>query len=332
MREHRICFALCAGWLLLGAAAGRAQAPPAVAVSVDPCVPVDHGKLHELLAIELGTSTAQGSAPAAATRVSVNCSPLGIELRVEDRVTRKSMARVLPASSFADASSTRLLALAIAEFVVASWIELRVQPAPAVEPVGPPAGEAARRVAESAVEGRAPAGSARRHERALFAGGGVQLWSAHDIELFGGGLRILLPLSDAFVWTVSVDLAGGTTELAYGRLGVFTAATTLAIALQLRLHDQLRLQLGPGGRLGFTRIAGDADPVRAEDDAFIAPYGGPIWLSRVVLHPNATLRVALDLEVGLTTLPASAEIEGEGTALELDGLWFSSMLAAGFAF
>jgi hypothetical protein len=333
MHERRIRFALLAGWLLLGSAAGaRAQLPPAVSVSVDPCVPVDHGKLHELLAIELGTSTAHGSAPAAATRVNVGCSPVGIELRVEDGVTRKSMARVLPASSFADASSTRLLALAIAEFVVASWIELRVQPAPAVEPIGPPAGADARRVAESAVAERTPEAAAQRSsERALFASGGLQWWPAEELDLFGGGLRLQLPLWDTLIWTVSADFGAASTELRYGELNLFTASAGLAIALELRLDEHAVLQLGPGARLGLTRIDADADPSLAADDEFTAPYGGPLWLTRLVVRLSDTLRVAIDAELGLTTLPASAEIQGEGTALELAGVWFNAVIGAGLA-
>jgi hypothetical protein len=211
MRARGSCFPLCAGLWLACVAPVQAQAEPAVTVNVDPCVPVDHTKLHELLAIELGTSTAEGGAgPAAPTRVSVSCSPQGIELRVQDGVTRKSMARVLPASSFADASSTRLLALAIAEFVVASWIELSVQPAPAVEPVGPPAGESARRVAQNAVAERSPRSEPplRPGERTLSLGPALQLWSAHEAVLLGAGLRVLLPLAEPLVWTLSGDFGG----------------------------------------------------------------------------------------------------------------------------
>jgi hypothetical protein len=334
MREHGICLALCAGWLLLGtAAAGRAQLPPAVAVSVDPCVPVDHAKLHELLAIELGTSTIKGSALAATTRVDVSCSATGIELRVEDGVTRKSMARVLPAASFADASSTRLLALAIAEFVVASWIELNVRPAPSVEPIGPRAGEAARRVAQSAVDERTPAAEpVRNAEPALFVAGGLQFWSPNELALFSGGLRVQLPLSEMLLWTASAELAGASDDAAYGRLQVFTSSATLALVLQLRVDHAARLQFGPGGRLGLAHIDGDADPRLAESDDFIAPYGGPLWLTRGVFHLGDTVRVAAELEVGFATLPARAEVEGGGAAFELAGLWVNGLVGLGIAF
>jgi hypothetical protein len=333
MSAHGPRFALCVGLLLAGAVTARAQPDAAVAVNVDPCVPVDHAKLHELLAIELGTSTAQGAGPAAPTRVSVSCSPQGIELRVQDGVTRKSMARVLPASSFADASSTRLLALAVAEFVVASWIELSVQPAPAVEPVGPPAGESARRVAQNVVAERAPRAEPQHRppERTLSLGPALQLWSAHEAVLLGAGLRVLLPLADALVWTLSGDFGAASVAAAYGDLGVFTASLALALALQLRVDD-FAFQLGPGGRLGITRMNADADPLRAEGDDFLAPYGGPIWLSRVVVRASTRVRVALEIELGLTTLPARAEIEDEGVALELDGVSMTSVVSAGFAF
>jgi hypothetical protein len=332
MREHGVRMAICAGLLLLGdMTAARAQPGPAVAVTVDRCVPVDHDKLHELLAIELGTSTAPSTT--APTRVSVSCSPRGIELHLQDGVTRKSMSRVLPASSFADASSTRLLALAIAEFVVASWIELAVQPAPAVEPVGAPAGESALRLAKGVVAERAPAVARPRapSERTLSLGPALQLWSAHEAVLFGAGLRVLLPLADALVWTLSGDFGAATVDVAYGQLTLYTASLALAIALQLRV-DAVALQLGPGGRFGITRMNADADPLRAEDDDFLAPYGGPFWLSRIAVRASDQVRVALEVEVGVTTLPARAEVEGEGVALELDGVSLTSVVSVGFAF
>jgi hypothetical protein len=334
MRQCQIRFALCAALLLGPAARGaQAQPAPAVAVEVDPCVPVDHAKLHELLAIELGTSTAQGRAASAPTWVSVGCGPTGIELRVQDGVTRKSMARVLPSSSFSDASSTRLLALAIAEFVVASWIELSVQPAPAVEPVGPPAGESARRVAQHVIEGRAPQPPEPRvpSERTLSLGPAVQLWSAHDALLLGAGARVVLPLAELLVWTLSADFGAASVDVAYGELGLFTASLALALAVQARI-DSVSFQLGPGGRIGFTRMVADPDPLRAEGDDFLAPYGGPIWLSRVVLRAGEHMRLALEAEVGLTTLPARAEIEGEGIALELDGVSMTSVVSLGWVF
>jgi hypothetical protein len=252
-------------------------------------------------------------------------------LRVEDPVTHKSMARVLPESSFADASSTRLLALAIAEFVAASWIELREQQAPAAPPIGPPPGADARRgaVAERTPDETPPA---RQSERALFVGGGLQWWFVDDLDVFGGGLRLQLPLWDALLFTVSADFGAASTKLMYGGLDVFTASTGLAAALELRLDDHVALQLGPGARLGLARIAGDADPSLAEDDGFTAAYGGPYWLTRLVLRLTDTLRMAIDAELGLTTLPASAEIEGEGAALELDGVWFNAVVGVGFAF
>ena len=109
-----------------------------VSVSVDTCVPIDRAALQRILAVELGTSTIQQDAALAAqapTRVHIGCAEHEILLRLEDGVTSKVMTRALPAQSFTDPSSTRLLALAVAEFVVASWIELQVQPEPTVRPL-----------------------------------------------------------------------------------------------------------------------------------------------------------------------------------------------------
>src|SRR5688572_33177704 len=107
-------------------------------------------QLERLLSIELGTSADTASSTTGPTHVHVRCVAAGIELNLQDALTRKGMVRVLSRESFLDASSTRLLALAIAEFVVASWVELRLpQRVEAAPVVGPAPSARAREAAAS---------------------------------------------------------------------------------------------------------------------------------------------------------------------------------------
>lgn len=318
-------------WLLLAVAGARAQGnAPQVSVLVDPCVPVDHAKLERLLAIELGTSTSQGAMHPAPTRVSVACSVQGIELRIEDALTRKSMSRTLPASSFAGAESTRLLALAIAEFVVASWIELNVQSTPAVEPVGPAPNASERRMAERVVAKRAPPPIAPRNNSvsaALDAG----VWSSNDGLMLGGGLRLWQLAFAPIAWAAAADVGVTSVNVSSGTIDVTSMSLALALAMHLRFGSGA-LFTGPGGRIGLAIVSGDPkDRTQAEGKSFSAWIGGPIWLSRLELWAGERVRLGLELEIGLATLPVRATVEKE-EVFAMEGVWISSALTLGVGF
>lgn len=320
-------------WLLCTLAApARAQMEmPAVAVSVDPCVPVNHAKLHELLAIELGTSTVPGPR-AALTQISVGCRPEGIELQLADAVTRKSMARTLPASSFMDASSTRLLALAIAEFVVASWIELRAQPQPAVEPVGPPPPPAARDMANQVIDERAQPLAPARLDASVSIGMLLQVWSSNDALLLGAAARVVMPIVPVLAWTFSGDVGLADSELPIGSVSVTTASLAVALMLHADLAA-LAIYTGPGGRFGLAYLDGQPrNRAQTRVEPFLAPYGGPIWLLRFEYRATSRLRFALEAEGGLSTLPVRAESEAGAALFDLADAWFSTVASAGIAF
>jgi hypothetical protein len=317
--------------LTLAAAPGRAHAAePQVSVNVDPCVPVNHAQLERLLAIELGTSTGQGGAAPAPTHVWVVCTEQGIELRLQDAVTRKSMTRSLPASSFTNAESTRLLALAVAEFVVASWIELRVQPEHVVEPLGPPPTPAARRTAEHAVARRAVATSGPPYDNSLSGAFTIQVWSSNDSVLLGGGLRSWQMIAGPLAWAAYGDINTGSVQVPFGTVSITTASVALALALRVRF-DALAFYTGPGARIGYVHLAGSSDdPSRVEGKRFSAAHGGGLWLARVEFWGGERLRIGLDVEAGLTTLP----VEGVSATKEiaLNGLWLTTGLSVGFGF
>lgn len=315
---------------MLLSAASLARAEGQISVSVNPCVPVDRAQLERLLAIELGTSNAAG-APHASTHVWVNCGPQGVELRLEDGVTRKSMARVLPAASFRDASSARLLALAIAEFVVASWIELSVQPRPSVEPIGPKPSAAEQRLVEGVVRKRGLLPASAPPESSLSLAFALQVWSAHPGVLVGGGLRLLERALPWLAFTISGDFGTAGVDVPLGTVRVTTASLALALAARVRV-DALTFYTGPGSRLGFARMQGEAsDPVTTRSYRFFAPYGGLIWWTRFEYAATDELRLALDLEAGVTTLPVR-DTADKSLVLALEGVWLTTSLAVGLAF
>jgi hypothetical protein len=330
---------LTAALLALAASQARAQAhadEPTVAVSVDACVPIDRAALQRILTVELGTSTIQHDAALAAqapTRVHIGCAQREILLRLEDGVTSKVMTRALPRQSFVDPSSTRLLALAVAEFVVASWVELQVQPTPAVRPlpVAPaPTARTLQRVSEKVKALPGPRAATEEHIT-LSLGPTFQLYALETSPFWGGSGRVLGTAGRLLAWSVSGDVAGGGSELSVGDLDAITASISLSALLQARLGT-VALYTGPAARVGLARIAGTTDDAtRARGKIFFAPFGGPAWLLRVELSPTRVLRLGVDVELGYVTLPARATIATR-SVYSIDGLWGTTTLWAGAGF
>ena len=306
---------------------------PTVSVSVDPCVPIDRAALQRILAVELGTSTIQHDAALAAkapTRIHIGCGQSEILLRLEDGVTSKVMTRALPAQSFSDPSSTRLLALAVAEFVVASWVELQVQPEPTIRPlpVGPaPTPSALREVAESLkkLPSREP-----KERTTLSIGFSFQLYAEQGSVWLGGGARVLGTLGSSLAWSVSADLGGASSEVSIGRVYTFGGSIAPSLLWHARLLE-VALFTGPGARIGLLRMTGSSDDTRVHGEDFYAPYGGPTWLVRLEVSPVGMLRLGVDAELGYVTLPASATFGGR-RVYAIDGLWGTTGLWLGVGF
>lgn len=312
----------------------RAEAP-LVTTIVDDCVPIDRAQLDRLLSIELGTSadTAASSATGP-TLVRVGCVPAGIELNLQDALTQKGMVRVLSRESFRDASSTRLLALAIAEFVVASWVELRLPQKVEPEPVmgTAPATAAAREVAaNTAAERVQPAPRAREDETHTEIGlsGQLQVWSQIDAPMFGAGVRLVHAPVPGVAFSIGGDFGATDVDTALGRIIVRTFGFSLTGLGRVDLSPFV-LVTGPGARFGLGQMSGTSDPMRAEVSPFYAPFAGVFWLARGALFVADGFAVTLELELGACTLPMRALIRQTTVAAALDGVWLTTGLGVAF--
>ncbi len=314
---------------------GEAHAQGALVTTVvDPCVPVDPRQLDRLLGIELGTSASASHAPSGTgpTHIDVGCVAAGIELHLFDALTRKEMVRVLSRESFKDASSTRLLALAIAEFVVASWVELRLPQK--VEPVGPAPSPSARSAAAQAVERKVPeplpeAASSAVTEVALT--GALHTWSARGSVFYGGALRLVHAPAGLFAFSIAADLGLSTQDTAFGSVLVRTTGVSVAALARIPVAPFV-LSTGPGGRLGLAQMTASlSDRDAARTRAGYLPYGGVFWLGRVALMLSPALSLVLDVELGAATLPARALV-AERAVVALEGAWLALGLGVSLSF
>lgn len=315
-----------------------------VNTQLDPCVPIDSEQFHRVLAIELGTSIEY--APSAAqqpdgTVVRLVCLDGAVQLQLEDYLTRKSMQRLVELPAVDIATRSRLLALSVAEFVVASWVELRLAPPP-LSAAGPAVSERASRQARELAGQRLPSGeeppapSSSLHwmvgvsfEPMVFSlGSGVLPQVSLHLEQrpdphFALGLALSLGHASWRVRWPTIDAGLAQISSSSGRL-------TFAYLAPL---GALELSIAAGARGGVVYMAGDGRGTSRSDllaDELYAPWGGPLLLLGAAGRIDA-FRVSVELEAGYVTLPAQALIDGTVVA-QLGGFWGSLGLGLGWLF
>jgi hypothetical protein len=326
-----VCAVLCMSTAL--ADAQEADAPE-VTTTLDPCVPVDEAQFHRVLAIELGTSiaySAEAPSRTSLTWVHLSCTPSGIELRLDDGLTRKSMVRVLDLSRIEAASRTRLLALAVAEFVVASWVELRVVDRPAIEPVGPPPPARARanitRTVHEKLERTAPEAPSIWEIAGMFRLEGFATLDSLAPTL---ALRLGQRPTGAFAFALGADFGLTRVDVGTGQVELATATAMVAALFVSRL-PRVDLYAGGGGRFGLMHMNGVPGDSSVRGESFSAPYGGPLILGRFAFHVSRTFRLVSEAEAGLVTLPIVG-LSGTRKVIELSGAWASFAIGAGWSF
>jgi hypothetical protein len=324
--------------LLLTAALASAQAQSLyVATQVDPCVPLDRDKLEYLLNIELGTEPAGETSPRAAT-LSLSCSGNLIVLSVEDAVTSKVVTRLVDLSAVDPSARARLMALTASELVLASWMEVRMEPRELIPPAGPPpAPELTARVnelVEPQIESALP-------PLRLGASATSLTFLSALAPIFGVALHLTQPFSSMWAWNISLLGGLGRLEGTLGERGqsVSIAATTAALAWSLRYTRSVGpvdLWVGVAGLVGLAYLTGGR-PVSSMLTATpaYAPWAGPALQLAAAVPITARLRLLLQLEGGLLVLGSRALVKSDtGTServVELRGGWLAAQLGFDFA-
>jgi hypothetical protein len=331
---------LSAGVLPLSAAAQSVTGAARVTTYVDACVPIELETFHRVLAIELGTSIEYSPDAANArdgTMVRVGCNDSGIELSLIDDVTHKAMQRSVELPQVAPAARARLLALAVAEFVVASWVELRLSEPPPIAPVGPPtppaAAAAARKVAAKKLP--APQPSAADEYSAIW-----QLAVSIDAIAFTRGTdaipQLSLRLDERPLRHLALGLQAslGHNEWVVQSVGSVRLTTTggrASVSYVGQLGD-FDVVIGACARFGIVHMAGSTALSNYHAQALFAPWGGPGLQLSAAYRAGDHVRVLFELEGGYITLPAQAVVQKGGVVAELGGLYGSAAVGVGWTF
>jgi hypothetical protein len=227
---------------------------------------------------------------------------------VTDPVTAKVVTRTVTLAQAPASVRPRLLALAVAELVAASWEEVASQPVPAVPPAAPPP-EGARASVLSALAARR-----RPSEAALSASADARVFFASGLFVYGAEARATVHLGGPLRLRLAASADYGTASRS---LGVATALMAQASAgAGWAVGDAL---FWVGGTAGVARVEGQPHP-RVVGGVQSGPWAGPEAGADLTLWSGAPVEATLGAVVGAALLGVRGDVQGE-TSVAVQGAW-----------
>jgi hypothetical protein len=283
---------------------------PRVSIEILGCDAALAGEAQRIAAIELRATLVDPAADGTVTEVKATCRGVLAALEVIDPTTGKSLGRTVALTEAASNARARLLALAVAELVVASWSELQSNPEPRAPPATPLAPPADREAARAAIT-----------ERALELAGAfdVHVLGSGDV-LFGGGARAAISISPSIFLRFDALADYAELDRAAGRVAVIMPSVSAAVAASRWIGASLRPAISLGLRGGYVRMNGIADSTAAT-----AAHQQGIWLGpeaslQVSGWPRARVHPILGVAVGVHLLGVRGTVDN-GTDVEAVGIW-----------
>ena len=206
----------------------------------------------------------------------------------------------------------RLLALAVAELVVASWSELQSNPQPRAPPATPLAPYAAREAARAAVADRS-----------------FELAAAFDVHVLASGdlpvgrrlgARAAFWISPLFLarFDALADYAEVGRET--GRVAVIMPSVSAALGVSRWIGASLRPAISLGLRGGYVRMNGIADGTAATGSRQQGAWLGPEVVLQVSAWPRARVHPVLGVSAGAHLLGVRGTVNN-GRDVEAVGIW-----------
>ncbi|MEP7048950.1 MAG: hypothetical protein ABJB12_01295 [Pseudomonadota bacterium] len=304
--------------VLVGAQASGAPSDerPRVSIAVVGCAADLAREAQRITAIELRAALVDTAPDQTTTQITATCNAESVDLRVIDPTTGKSVERSVALAQAAPPARARLLALAMAELVAASWAELEDNPEPKVAPVTPLAPKKAREAARGAV---APM------PIELGALADAHLLASRDL-LLGGGARAAIWISprlfmrfDALVHYAELSRPTGTIALTMPSVSTALGASFGTAWLQPRLSI--------GARAGYAWLSGVAGSSRSTGGQQQAPWAGPELSLELSAWPRARVHPLLCFSVGAHIFGVRGMVNG-GQDVTATGLWGGLSLGA----
>ncbi|HET9931117.1 MAG TPA: hypothetical protein VFQ35_10535 [Polyangiaceae bacterium] len=311
------------------------------------CAGLREREVERILATELAVDASHSESVHEPTWVIVTCEESKVVVEVHDPLSRKIVQRRFDFGTAKAKAQSRLVALAAAELVLASWAELAVLPEPRVAPEGGAASPEQRRLVRDRVvgprtrtvmlgtdpsvarESRGPKGERIVYgdyvwERLpgktisrVIALGSIRKFPTHDGQLFGGGARFGTDLLPLHSWAIDALVESGT--LGGVKVDSFSAGAMLYFVGESGRHMLARA--GAGLRAGVLRGSGE----KSSGVVFPAFWGWPM-LALAIDARFESLMVEISSEAGYATLPSRP-----GSGESSSGVWISAQVGLGLA-
>ena len=273
----------------------------------------------------------QASAPPPLEALVIRCVEASAQIAVTMGGARRETTVQL--GGLAVEHRARAVGLAAAELVQASINA----PAAATSPASPaasappettpaPAGATAPTVT-AAASASLPAAE-RRTSLGLGVGGLAQWLGRPAALLLGARVALRYPLGGVLLAVTSVDGAMGTASTPNAEVEARTATAGLHLYAG-RTVGPLRLEAGPGARVGWAHLSGRPVAASAFDGAALsAVWGGPEVRGRVAYRPGdrSALSLGLELGAGLVVRPVHGLRDGTDPVYAVEGTWLSVAL------
>ena len=308
-----------------------------VSLDVERCPSLARDHMFQLVALELDAHVVTPErAGKRTTHVEVACAGADVQLAVSDRLTGKLLTRTMTLGDRNAQVGARLIAIAVAELVLTSWMELTLPRASAAPPPdGAPAAPEVRRAAQQRAQRHFPRGAGTGYLLAVgqalgpFDGVGVAWGGGLRFGWTPGGARVD---DDVSIWRPGFDLeltaARNETSRGLGTVDVSIWSAALRVSLR-RTRGRSWFDVGAGGRAGVARLAGMPGDVTTTRGATLAgTWAGPVAYVGVGRRFG---RLAMTAGVeGGTVLRAVSGLVDDGPSISVAGRWLSGTLAIGW--
>jgi len=298
--------------LVLVAARAPAEAreeKPRVSIAVIGCDDALAREAQRIAAIELRAVLVDATPDEVTTRVEATCGAASANLRVLDPTTGKSVERSVALSQAAPTARARLLALAIAELVAASWVELESNPEPKAPPMVALASVEAREAARRAVEPR---------PIEVAAVGDAHLLASRD-WLLGGGVRTEIGMSRRFFLRFDAMAHHAELSRATGTIAVTMPSLSSALGVVFGAGS-LRPRASLGARAGYVWMSGVAGGAMTTGASEHGAWAGPELAFEVSPLSHARVHPVVSLSVGAHLMGVRGTVNG-GNDVMATSIW-----------
>jgi hypothetical protein len=292
-----------------GPAAGRPGIP--MTIAFDGCADSLVPEVERIARIELHSGLSGSNEAGASTRIELGCEGLDAKITVDDPLTGKRVERTVSLAGVPEADRARLLALAIAELVRSSWIELELAPRP-ILPVAKPDAV----TLEQREQARSLAVNGRRVPWHGYAAVDGLFIPSVGRPILGASLGVQVELPWRLYFDGGVSAWDGVTERATGAITIRQVALDPGVGFRLPVVD-----VALAARVGWASLTGSPSVAGFRGDTTSGFVFGPlVAASAAIVGPlRVWLRAGwlLQKERGLVSGDSDVVVGGPWASLAL---------------